>query len=547
MTLSLEVRPGNLGDDIIVYPKDRDTVAKLREIGFVPDFSIGRGFALSARFAHRLIYLWDQLPFEWQRNLITNKLLFDQSYAEHPVNSVQIPYNSHTAPEPFGYQIAAAQMASQRKWTLFGHRVGIGKTAAAILTLNTVQPNRVLLVCAAQLMTQWKGELEKWLARQYRIHLVNRTESRPLDSDRTINVVPLSRLSRQAFALRAGAAFDFAIVDEITDLKNPPDLSGQSARAQAMWGGLSGRLGVADKVRQGVLLSATPIPSAPTEMYAMLAATAPHVLQGRSKHAFLHDTVNSEQRLRSNSYGGTSKFTKIVSARNPVALRYDLRATGYLVRPNIQNMPAQWRVISLNANDKVAQLVREDRSLYDRWRSRASLPRKEVIELEGHYMSIRRQLGVIKAQEVAALAENYLQHLNRLVIFFWHTEVADAIARYLSPHQVRVDLVSGKVPVKKRDAVLARFRARYPGRHVICAQITAASKGIDSFVATNQMIIAELPWTSADVEQMVGRLTRRSQTADNVLVTLPLFPGSSEDAVMETLQTRIISSREILS
>lgn len=520
------------GSTVIRYsPADNEAAELADSLGFERQRT--GFFDLDLDFAHRAAALWgfgDTHVRDYLQVAQTNLL---HSYSEHPLPFVATPPHPPGV-EYFPYQIAAAQVAARHRWTSLAHNVGIGKTAAALATVNEVKPHRILVVCPRFLVANWTRELKRWLVHRYQITEVTSPNVR-IPRTTGITIVPMSRLTTVYRAMMNSPMWDFAIIDESHFFKNSADEWECSARAKALWGDEDIE-GIATKCRQGVDLSATPFKNAPTEMYAKLHTTAPHVLRGRTFAQFRDQTVH----MATGAYGDFA-----VSARQPEGLKMDLRATGHTIKPNLSTPPPIWDLVALNADGKTQAKLAEENKLYSAWKSGAGLARMGITELEGHLMTVRKDLGVAKVPDLVSFAANLMTQVDRLVIFAWHLEVCERVQEALKRRKIRTDIIYGKTPPKDKETALRNFaHTQVRGKRVIVAQISAAGVGINEMVAANHMIIGELPWTPADVKQIVGRLTRVTQE-EEVFVHMLAFPGSVEEKILERIQQKAVLADEI--
>ena len=76
------------------------------------------------------------------------------------------------------YQKAGIAYALQRKDTLFGDDMGLGKTVEALGFANSTRPSRILVVCPATLVLNWKLEAERWLCDRYRYYVPKNTRDK---------------------------------------------------------------------------------------------------------------------------------------------------------------------------------------------------------------------------------------------------------------------------------------------------------------------------------------------------------------------------------
>lgn len=62
----------------------------------------------------------------------------------------------------YGYQRRAIEMGLDIPFFYYGLDMGLGKTVISLTLANTLKLKKVLVLCPAQLVTNWKKETLKW-------------------------------------------------------------------------------------------------------------------------------------------------------------------------------------------------------------------------------------------------------------------------------------------------------------------------------------------------------------------------------------------------
>jgi superfamily II DNA or RNA helicase len=142
--------------------------------------------------------------------------------------------------------------------------------------------------------------------------------------------------------------------------------------------------------------------------------------------------------------------------------------------------------------------------------------------------TLRRWTGIAKVPAVVELIQSDLEHINKLVVFFWHRAVGNTIAAALGAD---ASLIDGSTSQKERQALIDAFQ-NTPAPRVLLVQIIAGATAITLHRA-NHCIFAESSWVPGDMVQAVSRLRRLGQQ-HSVLARVVSLAGSVDEAISAT-------------
>jgi SNF2 family DNA or RNA helicase len=155
----------------------------------------------------------------------------------------------------------------------------------------------------------------------------------------------------------------------------------------------------------------------------------------------------------------------------------------------------------------------------------------------------RRLVGEIKARAVVeAVKEEFEGGLDKIVLAFWHRDVARILLDGLSDFGVVG--IDGSTPPEKRMRAEVAFRTD-PKTRVFLAQIVAAGEAIDLSAAA-ELLFVETSFVPKDMRQMSDRITNITQTR-NTRVRVATLEGSIDDALQAILLRKWSSIRKVLS
>ena len=162
--------------------------------------------------------------------------------------------------ELYPYQQTGATFLARRGRALLADEMGLGKSAQAIAACDIVGAGlSVGVVCPASVKANWKREFALFGREAH-----------------NVDIESYDKVARGAFDK---AAFDVLILDEAHYLKSP-----KAKRTKAIYGpkcdGVDGLVGRSNRV---FLLTGTPTPNDPSELWTHLRAVMPGAIAGKTR------------------------------------------------------------------------------------------------------------------------------------------------------------------------------------------------------------------------------------------------------------------------
>lgn len=416
--------------------------------------------------------------------------LYNWSLVAEPLTELSDIPASEVA--PFKYQAAAVQqILYARDHTYCAHHPGAGKTPIALVaSLAYALYDPVIVVCPPSIVYQWAKQAYRWTGVPWLVCATaadveaflrapeQQMPSRFIVPDSLVHLIPPS-----------STEFALVIVDEAHRFKTR-----DARRTRSVFGhGLE--TGLRQRTDKMLCLSGTPMPSNPTELYPFLHACFPDIAPNFGAFAARYCPPSKEWVWR-----GKTKQEILVykNATNKEELARKLRETG-LIRPLRQHILAQLPPmreetftlkLGVKSNRSVEQILAD-------WKKYGDKDPATATE--------RHDLGDLKARAIIPYLETVIDGGDAPVIWTWHTDAAEYIAKALS-----IPIVTGKKsPEERRDALDAFISGR--ARAIVCT-IGAAGTGVDGFQhRTDLAIFVERSYNAVDNEQAIGRLWRTGQ------------------------------------
>lgn len=437
----------------------------------------------------------------------------------------------------FPYQHAGIAFAAGRDATFIGDEMGLGKTIQAIGVINLTNPEKVLIVCPATLKLNWKKELERWLVKPYRIHVLNSGEAFPVNVE--IVVMNYDIASKYSKELRT-VNWSLFVADEAHYMKNP-----KAQRTIALLGGKSATKETSEPIKatKKILLTGTPITNRPIEIFPLVSFLWPGIFSNMWHFA--------KRYCAAFNTGWGWDFS---GASNLDELQDMLRANGMIRRLKadvLKELPPKTRQVVVLPSDSVSGLIKKEVEKAKQFEVEIKRLQKEMRAAKGQdetaykaavgrlrqahniafteMAAIRKELAIAKIPFAVEYVRNMVEDGEKVVVMAHHREVVEQLQNEFGLEAVK--LYGGMSEVEKSSNV-DRFQ-NDPTCKVFVGSIHAAGVGI-TLTAAQKMLFAELDWTPANMLQAEDRIHRIGQEG-NALIQQLVFDGSLDAKMAETL------------
>ncbi len=383
------------------------------------------------------------------------------------------------------YQQEGVALVAAAKRILIADDLGLGKSASAIGATGLPGGLPAVIVPPTHLTTQWKREIERFMASAKPCILGGKAEKAKGFPVATHYIVPYSRLAiwcDELTTLKPGTV----VFDEVQELRHPETKKYEAAYR------------VSETARHAVGLSATPIVNYGDEIHTVLDAIRPGGLGGRDE--FLREWCRG---------GG------VVS--DPPTLRAFLTRNGFMLRRRRVDVgreldPVNPVVVTVDADldelakveDIAAKLAQQ--ALLGSFEDAGRAAREFDLKL-------RYATGMAKAEAVAQVVRQILiaEEDEKVVLFGWHHDV---YAKWRSDlaHFKPVFYTGAESPQQKQAAVDAFLSDKLDAPRVFVMSLRSGL-GLDGLQrAASTCVFGELDWSPSVHAQCVGRLARDGQT-----------------------------------
>jgi len=465
-------------------------------------------------------------------------------------------------PRPDGLEYLPFQMAGINAMKdmdriLLSDEMGLGKTIQSIGIINIHKPDRVLVVCPASLKFNWRNEFKTWLVDEYDMIIVN-GEFRMPNSNKFIIIINYEMIQKYYKTLMCFGQFDLIVCDEAHYMKNP-----KAQRTRLILGGRfkfddqekpEKISGISAICKNRMYLTGTPILNRPVELWPIIHNLAPKEFPNYFSYVKRYCKATRDR------FGWDVK-----GASNLDEFQKKLRASVMIRRLKkdvLKELKGKRRqVIELSRPSGIASIIEEEKKLFDLYMAekdqiKAILDENSDEEnLEEEYKNkiyklreaskiafsemarIRKELAIKKIPQALSFIEDILDNEEKIVVFYHHHEVGDAIKAKFG------DIVTGfdgrLVDKEERINRVDKFQ-NDPNIKIFAGSIGAAGVGI-TLTSAATVIFVELDWTPGKMSQAEDRLDRIGQV-NLVLVIHLVFEESLDCKIAKT----IISKQEII-
>src|SRR6056297_3257002 len=163
----------------------------------------------------------------------------------------------------YDFQTRNVKFMAELKKTIQASEMGAGKTIMAIATAKEINSKKTLIVSPAYLKTNWKNEIKKFTDSSINLITGKRKERlKSLEEIKNFNIINYAMLrDKQYLNKLKNIEFDFLIYDEAHALKNRKSQQHKGAKKL--------------KCNYITLMTGTPIPNHPEELYGLLNVLYP--------------------------------------------------------------------------------------------------------------------------------------------------------------------------------------------------------------------------------------------------------------------------------
>lgn len=445
---------------------------------------------------------------------------------------------------PFPHQTEGAAFLSNRTNALLADLPRVGKTGTSILAADDILAHKILVATTASGRPVWYRAFRQWSPFGRSVSVITSDKS---NFDADVLIIGWAAMTNTAIRMKLLARrFDLFLVDEGHYAKNFEAKRTQAVYGLPMEGGLvlaptSSLVNLSDRVW---VLTGTPIPNAPNDLYPMLRALAPERLladdaKGWPDVTKYDDFLHRYCVVKMKKISQFNRIPVVIGGRNLDEL--SARMEGFFLRRTQEDVGITQPIFETFPLAVSARDLREAQGNADATAILEAAQTGSTRELEMHLGPLRRITGTIVARAAAeAVAEEFENGLDRIVLAYWHKEVGVILREAL--HKYGVLQIDGSTGGEARGEIEQAFLGGQ-GR-VMLAQIIAAGEAVD-FSVSCELMFVETSFIPAQMAQMSMRITNLNQKG-RPRVRVAVLQGSIQETMEEILIRKWAAIREVL-
>ena len=490
--------------DVVSVPISR---SKVKTFGFVfrdgaapPFFGKGKDTARAKKTSGKSAGAGS--PKHWTRLRPTRDIIRLEDrllyLLQPPLETVMSGGALHVPFEPFPYQFEGIAFLYPRWSAVLADEMGLGKTMQAVIStrllLRAGEVRHVLLICPKPLVTNWQREFAMW-APEIPVHTVGGDQAKrhwQWQQSQTAVGVTLANyelvVRDRAELADTGKSFDLVVLDEAQRIKNRSSATSQSVRAISR--------------RRSWAMTGTPVENSAEDLVGIFEFLSP---------GFLHSEWSPHRIGREAAEYILRRTKDEVLTDMPPKLFRDA---------DVDLTPAQRHTYDIAEKEGTVRLTEMGDMLTTQHVFELVLRLKQICNFDpatGESAKLERLAvdidEIAKSGKKAVVFSQWVQSLTRL---------KERLAPY-GPLEYH-----GKVPTKRRDAVIDQFRSD-PKSHVILMSYGAGSVGLNLQFA-EYLFLFDRWWNPAVEDQAINRV-HRIGAAGPVTISRFLALGTIEERI----------------
>ncbi len=429
------------------------------------------------------------------------------------------------------YQREGAWFAANAGRAVIADEMGLGKTVQAIAAVALLKRvklvHRLLVVCPASVVYQWKSEIARFAGWTCEVISGTMIARHALwrQSGAEVRIAAYNVVVRDRALIDAWSP-DLLVVDEAQKIKNWRTRAAQTLKS------LSAPL--------TIVLTGTPLENRLQDLHSIVEFVDRHRLGALFRFLYQHQTTDAHGKVT-----GYHDLNRISDDLAPVLIRRRraevlTQLPGRHDETRFVKLASAQRAIHAENAQMVAELVMKWKRFShlteaDQRRMTAALQTMRMVCDSTYLVDGLTDVGDKPAATEKAIRDLLAEPGSKVVVFSAWLRMHALIAKRLDLRHIGFVHFHGGVPTAKRQALVAQFTDD-PACRVFLAG-DAAAVGLNLQHAAASVINVDLPWNPAVLDQRVGRVHRLGQRKPVRVINL-VAEDSIEHRIMGLLDTK---------
>jgi len=433
--------------------------------------------------------------------------------------------------ELFPYQKEGIEFATYKKGAIIADEMGLGKTlqaiGIAIVKKQLFDFKRTLIICPASLKDQWKKEIEKFSNEKATVVSGFPDEREEIYKTDTnyFQIINYETVLRDKDAINK-YAYDFVILDEAQRIKNFETITANAIKSL--------------NKKHGLVITGTPIENKLIDLYSIVEFLDDKLLTPMWEFSYQYCYFDQTHKNKITGYTNLQELKERIS---PILLR----RTKKEVISQLHNLSEITIPVSMHPKQKelhasfaqgVASILHKKFKTSFDWQKLTMLLQSMRMVCNSTYLidgETNFSPKLIELKDVLFEKLDMSNNKRKIIIFSEWTKSNKLIGDLLRENNIGFTELNGKVPVKKRQALIEEFEQNENCRVFLSTE--AGGAGLNLQVA-DSVINFELPWNPAKKNQRIGRIDRLGQKNKNLTVINFLTTQSIEMKIASGLMAK---------
>src|SRR5680860_668405 len=421
----------------------------------------------------------------------------------------------------YPYQKEGVAFSVFKKGVIIADDMGLGKTLQAITTAvlkkEVFNFKKTLVVCPASVKNQWKNEVlkfsdEKAIVVEGEPHQRNKLY---LNDDSFFHIINYETVLRDLPIINK-SGYDFVILDEAQKIKNYETQTANAVKAI--------------RKKHALVITGTPLENKLLDLYSIVQFLDQDFLTPQWEFSYQHCIFDSNHK---NKISGYYNLQNLKERLGSILIRREKKEV-FDQLPNVIQKDVYVKLSQEQAGlhnsfaGGIGAILRKKfKTTYD-WQKLMHLLTNMRMVCDSTYL-IDKETHIspkmVELQDIL-IEKLDIKNSNRKIIIFseWVT-MLQLIGDMLKKENITFTTLTGKVPVKKRQAIIKEFEDNPECKVFLSSESGGA--GLNLQVA-DTVINFELPWNPAKKNQRIGRIDRIGQKKQKLHVFNLLSYGSIE-------------------
>lgn len=404
----------------------------------------------------------------------------------------------------YPYQKDGVEFSVFKKGVIIADEMGLGKTLQAITTAilkkDVFNFKKTLVICPASVKHQWKNEILKFTDEKVIVVEGFPGERNKLYASDScfFHIINYETVLRDLPFINK-ANYDFVILDEAQKIKNYETRTANAVKAI--------------RKKHALVITGTPLENKLLDLYSIVQFIDQKFLTPQWEFSYQHCIFDTKYKNKISGYYNLQNLKKRLQ---PILVRREKQEV-FDQLPNVVQKDIfvslsdeQANLHSSFARGIASILSKKFKTTYD-WQKLMHLLTNMRMVCDSSYLidkETNHSPKLIELKDIL-LEKLGIKNTDRKIIIFseWVT-MLKLIGEMLEKEDIAFTTLTGKVPVKKRGALIKEFEEN-PDCQVFLSS-EAGGTGLNLQVA-DTVINFELPWNPAKKNQRIGRIDRIGQ------------------------------------